>query len=164
MGSAFFTYPGNSFGVAWEIYDGNFRQHHKDASFWSDEHPMGLLGLDHVTIAVENLESAVATLTKLTNATVLEKVTRPAAAAEGVRAQAGNIQFELLQPTGDGPVAAYLAQYGERIRSTVWKVADLGKVTSYLSSQGLDTQPGDADGALAIPAAQNKNLLFEFTE
>jgi catechol 2,3-dioxygenase-like lactoylglutathione lyase family enzyme len=164
LGSAFFTYPGTSFGVAWEIYDGNFQQYHKDPSFWRDEHPMGLLGVDHVTIAVNDLDASLARLTQLTDSTVLDKVTRPQAGAEGVRAQAGNIQFEVLQPTGDGPVASYIAQYGERIRSTVWKVADLGKVRTYLTGQGFDLVPGDAEGALAIPPAQNKNLLFEFTE
>jgi len=164
LGAAFFTYPGNSFGIAWEIYDGNFAHYHKPAEYWLNEHPMALQGVAHVTVAVSDSEAAVARLLELTNATVTGKVAHSAARSEGTRLRVGNIDWEIVQPTGDGPVAEYLARYGDRIRSTVFKASDLSKVEGYLKAQGFDTVPGDADGSVAIPAAQNKNLLFEFTE
>ncbi len=165
LGSAFFTYPGSSFGIAWELYDGNFHQYHKDPSYWIDEHPMALTGIDHVTVAVESVESSLARLLQLTDSTVIDdKIVRPAAAAAGVRCKVGNIEFELLEATGDGEVASYIARYGQRIRSTVWKTNSLAKVNSYLTAQGFHPEPGDADGAVRIPPAENKNLLFEFTE
>jgi hypothetical protein len=50
------------------------------------------------------------------------------------------------------------------IRSTVFKAGNLTAVEKHLTAQGFDLIPGDADGALAINPAQNKNLLLEFTE
>ena len=42
--------------------------------------------------------------------------------------------------------------------------ADAAEVEKGLTAKGFDLIPGDADSALAINPAQNKNLLFEFTE
>jgi len=78
--------------------------------------------------------------------------------------QVGTTVWELLEPTGDGPLADYLGRYGQRIRSTVFKAGNLTAVEKHLTAQGFDLIPGDADGVLAINPAQNKNLLFEFTE
>jgi hypothetical protein len=70
----------------------------------------------------------------------------------------------LLEPTGAGRLADFLARYDERIRSVVWRTKDLGQVEKHLTGQGFTLIPGDADGSVAIDPAQNKNLLFEFTE
>jgi hypothetical protein len=164
LGAAFFTYPGATFGIAWEIYDGNFAHYHKPADYWLNEHPMGLQGCDHITVAVNDAEAATNRLLELSSATRVGKVAHKNAASEGNRLHVGNIDWEIVQPTGNGPVADYLAQYGERIRSTVFKASDLSKAESYLKAQGFDAVPGDADGTIGIPPAQNKNLLFEFTE
>ena len=61
-------------------------------------------------------------------------------------------------------MSAFLDRYGERIRSTVFKAIDLGRVEKHLGQHGIDVVPGDRDGSMAIPAAQNHNLRFEFTE
>jgi hypothetical protein len=46
----------------------------------------------------------------------------------------------------------------------VFKAGNLTAVEKHLTAQGFDLIPGDADGVLAINPAQNKNLLFEFTD
>src|SRR4029077_4378815 len=91
-------------------------------------------------------------------------ISRPRAGAKGVQLQVGPAVWELLEPTGDGALADYLGRYGQRIRSTVFKAGSLAEVDKHLTGQGFDLIPGDADGALAINPAQNKNLLFDFTE
>jgi catechol 2,3-dioxygenase-like lactoylglutathione lyase family enzyme len=160
----FFTHGSSSFGVAWEIFDGNFLNLHKPAEYWLNEHPMALTGLSHVSIAVNDLDAAVSRLVEICDAPLLDKVSRPRIAADGARLQVADMVVELQQPTGDGPVASYIEKYGERIRSTVWRSSDLSKVESYLTAQGFDIDPGDDEGAIGIPPAQNKNLLFQFTE
>jgi hypothetical protein len=40
----------------------------------------------------------------------------------------------------------------------------LTAVGKHLTAQGFDLIPGDEDGVLAINPAENRNLLFEFTE
>jgi catechol 2,3-dioxygenase-like lactoylglutathione lyase family enzyme len=162
LGVAFFTDPTASFGVEWEIYDKAMARD-PGASYWADEHPMRLTGCDHVTVVVADVQVATARLLELTNATPAGPVRHATAASEGVRLRVGSIDWEVVQPTGVGPVAEHLERYGEGLRSTVWRSSDLDAATAYLRAQGFDVVPGDADGTVAVPPAQNRNLLFEFT-
>ena len=164
LGAAFFTYPGHSFGIAFEIYDGDFRQLAQPAGYWENQHPLGLTGLARLVVAVESAGAAAARLNELAYVSQLGAVTRPRAAARGVQLQVGTAVWELLEPAGDGALADYLGRYGQRIRSTVFKAGNLAEVEKHLTAQGFDLIPGDAADALAINPAQNKNLLFEFTE
>lgn len=164
LGPAFFTYPGNSFGIAFEIYDGDFKHLAQPEGYWETQHPLGLTGLARLTVAVESAEAAAARLNELAYVSEIGPVSRPRAAARGVQVQVGTAVWELLEPTGDGTLAEYLGRYGQRIRSTVFKAANLAQVEKHLTAQGFDLIGGDADDALAINPAQNKNLLFEFTE
>jgi hypothetical protein len=169
----FFTYPGSTFGISWELWDGDWHAPHPDnprftavhpPSYWRDEHPMGLDGLARVSVAVRDVDAAVGRLQDLTDAPIVDKPSRPAAAARGVALQVGDAVFELLEPTGEGALGAYLDRYGERIRSTVFRATDLDGVERFLAARGFDVTPGDADGTIAVPPQQNKNLMFEFTE
>jgi catechol 2,3-dioxygenase-like lactoylglutathione lyase family enzyme len=172
-GHFFFTYPGACLGISLELWDRNwldpqpevtvFEEVHPVA-YWRDEHPLGVLGLARLGIAVEDLDAAIATVQDLTGAHLVGKVDRPHAGATAAQLRVGDAVWELLAPTGDGAVADYLARYGARIRSTVYRVADLGRVERHLRAQGFSIVAGDADDTLAIVPEQNKNLLFEFTE
>jgi hypothetical protein len=163
-GGVFHTYPGSTFGVSFEIFGGDFRQFDQPAGFWENEHPLGLTGLARLTVAVNNVDAAVARLQELTESPTIGSVSRPQAAARGTQVQVGEAVWELLEPTGDGRLAEFVDRYDQRIRSVVWRAADLGKVEKYFSDQNLRVIPGDAEDSLAIDPAQNKNLLFEFTE
>jgi catechol 2,3-dioxygenase-like lactoylglutathione lyase family enzyme len=164
LGAAFFTYPGNSFGIAFEIYDGDFSQHAQPVGYWENQHPLGLAGLARLSVAVNSVEEAAARLAELAEVSQIGQVSRPRAAAKGVQLQVGTAVWELLEPTGAGELADYLTRYGQRIRGTVFKATNLAEVEKHLTAQGFDLIPGDAEGTLAINPAQNKNLLFEFTE
>jgi hypothetical protein len=161
LGVAFFTDPAASFGVEWEIYD-KVMGRNPPASYWIHEHPMRLTGCDHVTVVVHDVQAGLARLQELTDATVVGPVRHATAASEGYRLHVGSIDWEVVQPTGDGPVAEHLARYGEGLRSTVWKSSDLGAAATFLAAQGFDVVPGDAAGTVAVPPEQNRNLLFEF--
>ena len=152
------------FRSAFEIYDGDFKQLAQPEGYWETQHPLGLTGLARLTVACESVEAAVARLHELAYVSEIGPVTRPQAGAKGVQLQVGTAVWEMLEPTGDGALADYLGRYGQRIRSTVFKAGNLSEVEKHLTGQGFDLIPGDADDALAINPAQNKNLLFEFTE
>lgn len=164
LGAAFFTYPGHSFGIAFEIYDGDFSELAQPAGYWENEHPLGLTGLARLSVAVESVEAAVTRLHDLAEVSEIGPVSRPAAAGKGVQLRVGTAVWEMLEPTGDGALSDYLGRYGQRIRSTVFRAASLTEIQKHLTAQGFDLIPGDADGALAINPSQNHNLLFEFTE
>jgi hypothetical protein len=163
-GQVFFTYPGSTFGISFEIWSGDFKEHAQPETYWHDDHPLALLGFERLTVAVESVEAVVDRIQTLAGVPKVGEVERPQAGARGAQLQVGDIVWEVLEPTGDGPLATYLERYGQRIRSSVFRTADLAKAEAHLRGQGFDLFPGDAEGALAIDPAQNKNLMFEFTE
>jgi hypothetical protein len=163
-GGVFFTYPGSILGVSFEIFGGDFREFAQPPGFWEDEHPLGLTGLARLTVAVSDVDAAIDRLQAITGSPTIAAVARPQAAAKGVQLQVGEAVWELLQPTGEGRLADFLARYDQRIRSVVWRTKDLSQVEKHFRGQGFQLIPGDATDSLAIDPAQNKNLLFEFTE
>jgi hypothetical protein len=163
-GAVFFTYPGSTFGISFEIWSGDFKQHAQPETYWRDEHPLALTGLERLTVAVESVDAAVERMKTLAGVPKIGDVERSHAKARGAQLKVGDIVWELLEPTGDGPLASFLERYGPRIRSSVFRTADLSKAEKHLNDQGFDVIPGDADGAIAIDPAQNKNLFLEFTE
>jgi hypothetical protein len=163
-GAVFFTYPGSTFGISFEIWSGDFKEHAQPESYWRDEHPLALEGFERLTISVESVDAAVERIQTLAGVPKTGEVERPQAGARGAQLQVGDIVWELLEPTGDGPLASYLERYGQRIRSSVFRTADLAKAEAHLRDQGFDLVSGDTEGAVAIDPAQNKNLMFEFIE
>ena len=164
FGTVFVTDPDSCFGVSVEFWDGDFRQHDQPSGYWENEHPLALTGLARLTVAVENAESATSRLHDLAVVSTIGPVSRPLAAAEGVQLQVGDAVWELLEPTGPGPLAEFLAVYHERIRSVVFRTRDLGRVERHLTDQGLVVVPGDSDGSMAIHPRQNRNIRLEFVE
>jgi hypothetical protein len=43
-------------------------------------------------------------------------------------------------------------------------VRDLDQARSYFRDRGVELEPGTAPDALAIPAEQNRGVIFEFSE
>jgi hypothetical protein len=161
-GAVFFTYGKSTFGVSFEIWSGDFKQYRQPDGFWEAQ-PVALSGVDRLTLAVQSVDAAVQRMQELSGVPKIGDVERPNANARGVQLQVGDLVWELLEPTGDGSVSAYLERLGEGIRSVVWRSADLERTKSHFSSQGFTLNEGDTDGSIALDPAENKNLLFEFT-
>lgn len=169
----FVTDPADSFGVAFEVYQGDwhadpppvaFAEPIGDAERWRDRSPFGFLGLARYSVAVRDLDGATAFFRDLTGAPVRYRAERPGATAEAVGLQIGDGVTELIAPVGPGPIAAFLDASGERIRATTFAVRDLAQVERHLASHGLDLVAGDAPGTMALPAEANHGLRFEFCE
>jgi hypothetical protein len=178
-GHVFFTHPGATCGLAWELFEGNFHRvpgggyegdegiapHWtplKSPAWWRDEHPLGVVGLSRVTVAVRDVDAAVEQFRSVVASEIVGRPDR--SGAKAVQLLAGDAVFELLAPTEQGPLSAFLERYGERMRSTVYRVADLGRVESHLVAKGVTPEPGDGPETLAVPRAEIMNLGFEFTE
>jgi catechol 2,3-dioxygenase-like lactoylglutathione lyase family enzyme len=174
-----FTHPGACCGISWELFFGDFHTPPHGgragdevtnelwtavhgAAYWRDEHPFGVTGLRRLTVAVRDLDAALDTFVSITGGTIIDRPDRPGTNA--VDLQVGDTVFELLAPTADGELGDWLTRYGDRLRSTVFEVADLGRVEKALADKGIELVPGDAAGTMAIRPEQNCNLRFEFTE
>jgi catechol 2,3-dioxygenase-like lactoylglutathione lyase family enzyme len=178
-GHVIFTHPGACCGLAWELFEGDFhRAPHggyegdegspaswiqlKSPTWWRDEHPLGVVGLSRVTVGVQDLDAAITQFQSVVAAEIVDRPDRPAATA--AQLLAGETVFELLAPTDEGPLSAFVERYGDRMKSAVYRVADLGRVEAHLIERGVTPEPGDAPGTLAVPRAEVMNLGFEFSE
>ena len=97
--------------------------------------------IDHVVIAVKDLDAAVATYQHNFG---LEKVSGGEVPALGIRnvfLQIGDAQIELITPLSEqGPVADFLARQGEGMYLLALEVDNLDDVIATLQNQGARVQ------------------------
>lgn len=172
IGLAVHTDPRDTFGVAFEFYDGSFHdrtwdllggQTMKRRDFW-ELHPLGLIGLAGWSLAVKELDAACAFMQDFMDALVVGMAEYPAICARGISLAVADETVEILAPTGVGTLARHLARFGDGIRATRFAARDLGKVRDWFDAKGIATGPGDAEGSLALAERDNLGLIFEFVE
>jgi hypothetical protein len=163
------AHPADCHGVSLEFFNDSF--HHNEelldrpmspAAYWRDEHPLGFTGLRGYTVAVADLATALADIAAVLEHQVVYEERRVALEATGVGLLVGGAVLELVAPDGDGPLQQHLLEHGEGIRSTVFGVSDLDRARSYFAARGIDLVPGTTPATLAIPADQNRGVIFEF--
>jgi methylmalonyl-CoA/ethylmalonyl-CoA epimerase len=105
--------------------------------------------IDHLGIAVRDLESAIARYTALVGhgPEHLEEV-----ASQKVRVamfSVGESRIELLQATApDSPIAKFIDKRGEGMHHVCFKVPDLRMALVHLTEEGMEVLPGaDGEGA-----------------
>ncbi len=171
-GTFFITHPRDSFGIAWEVWDGDWHAPRPDfprfspvhpPAYWRDEHPLGVTGLSCLRAAVPDLAAAVAFFEDALGATVEYRETRPAIGADAVGVQLADTLIELLAPGGPGEVTAFLERYGPRLRSTVFTVTDLEAARRHLESIGIPLAEGDDPKSLLLEPQHNHGVRFEIT-
>lgn len=101
---------------------------------------MNIVGVEHVGIAVGNLDDAVRRLETVlgTKCKTREKV--ESNKVEVAVFEVGNTKIELITPAGEGsPVAKFLAERGNGIHHICLKVRDIKGCLEELRSMGVDT-------------------------
>jgi catechol 2,3-dioxygenase-like lactoylglutathione lyase family enzyme len=171
-GFFFFTHPRDSFGISWELWDGDWHTPHPEArafspvhpaEYWRDEHPLGVIGLSCLRAAVPELSTAVGFFEGAMGASVAYREARPAIGAEAVGVQFADTVVELLAPAGDGELAAFLDRFGPRLRSTVFTVGDREAARQHLEAIGIPLSEGDDPKSLLLSPDHNHGLRFEIT-
>ena len=130
-----------------------------------------LKNLDHVAIAVNNIEDALKTFEK-TLGLKLEKVKTVEDQKVKIAAlHAGQTKIELLEPTSsESPVAKFLASRGQGIHHLAFEVTDIEEHLNELKAKGIsliDEKP--RPGAMAkkiafIHPKSTKDVLIELVE
>lgn len=115
-----------------------------------------MLRLEHIGIAVNNLEKAVPLFEKLLNGTCYKT---EAVASEKVNTaflSTGNAKVELLESTDpEGVIAKYIGRKGEGIHHIAFEVTDIAAEMERLKAEGfvlLNDRP--------LPGADNKMVCF----
>jgi len=169
IGVAIHTHPMDTTGIAWEFFGDNFHvmpentwlEPLKPADYWRDEHPLGLLGLEHYSVAVADLDQSTAFMADFLGATRLYEESRPAIGARVVGLALAETTVELMSPVGSGVIEQHLRRYGDGIRSTVFAVSDLDRARAHFRGLGIELVPGDAPSTVAIAPADNVGVMME---
>ena len=130
-----------------------------------------LLNLDHVGIAVHDLDRAVNEYRVKYGITPLYRETVSSQGVEEAMIPLGGSFIQLLQPLGpDTPVGRFLAKKGEGVHHLAWAVADIEAAVEHLKAQGarmVDSDPRPGGGGTRIAFVHPRDLagtLIELVE
>jgi methylmalonyl-CoA/ethylmalonyl-CoA epimerase len=94
--------------------------------------------IDHVGVAVEDLDASIALYEKTYNMTLVHREVVEEQGVEAVLLDVGENHVELLAPLGpDTPVGKFLAKKGPGIHHVAYQVEDIDSALSSLKESGL---------------------------
>ena len=130
-----------------------------------------LLNLDHVGIAVHDLDRSVKEYRSKYGIEPLYRETIASQGVEEAMIPLGGSFIQLLQPLGpETPVGRFLASKGEGVHHVAWAVADIEAALDHLKSEGadlIDSAPRDGGRGARIAFVHPRDLagtLIELVE
>jgi methylmalonyl-CoA/ethylmalonyl-CoA epimerase len=94
--------------------------------------------IDHIGVAVEDLDAALALYERALGMPVAHRETVTAQGVEAILLDVGENHVELLRPLGpDTPVGRFLAKQGPGLHHVAYQVADIDAVLASLKDAGL---------------------------
>jgi len=126
--------------------------------------------LDHLGIAVKDLDAARADYVDRLGFTEVERESLPAQGVEVILLDGGNCRVELLAPLGeDSPIARFLDKRGEGLQQAAFEVADMKAALAALAERGIQplSPPSIGAGGLNICFLHPKDthgVLLELVE
>jgi methylmalonyl-CoA/ethylmalonyl-CoA epimerase len=127
-------------------------------------------GVDHVVIAVKDLDAAVSNYESIYDAAVSDRSEAPAAGMAMAFFRFGDSYIELVSSIGDeGPIAKRLANQGEGVHLVAMNVDDIDKTLSELRSKGIRLvgDPGEGNpvtGQVFIHPAVTGGVLTQLVQ
>ena len=127
-------------------------------------------GVDHVVIAVKDLDAAVARYETIYGAPVSERREAEAAGMKMAFFRQGESFVELVSNLGEGgPIAKRLADRGEGVHLIAMKVEDIGKAVEELRGKGVrlvgDPGPGNPiKGQVFIHPQETGGVLTQLVQ
>ncbi len=97
--------------------------------------------VDHIAMLVEDMESLLRVLTEVLNLTVSQQVEFPQDKFKVAFLDLGELQLEVIQPTGPGtPFARYMEMKGQGLHHLALEVDDIGAALQAARQSGLKLQ------------------------
>lgn len=127
-------------------------------------------GVDHVVIAVKDLDAAVQRYETIYDTTVSDRSEAPAAGMAMAFFRFGDSYIELVSATGDqGPIAKRLAEMGEGVHLVAMKVDNIDATLARLRDAGIrlvgDPGPGNpVKGQVFIHPSVTGGVLTQIVE
>ncbi|MCD6246096.1 methylmalonyl-CoA epimerase [candidate division WOR-3 bacterium] len=127
--------------------------------------------IDHIGIAVEDLDSSIATFKDLLGLELVETEEVPDQKVKIAKFKVGDVDIELLQATSaESSIAKYIAKKGQGIHHIAYEVDGILKTISELEGKGarmIDKVPREGAGGKKIAFVHPKstsNILTELCE
>lgn len=127
-------------------------------------------GVDHVVVAVKDLDAAVGRYEAIYGTAVSERNENAAAGMKMAFFRFGNSYVELVSNLGEeGPIAQRLASRGEGVHLVAMKVDDLDKTLADLREKGVrlvgDPGPGNpVRGQVFVHPAETGGVLTQLVQ
>lgn len=100
---------------------------------------MLLINLDHVAVAVTDLDTAIAELERLYRVEVGRREVVAEQGVEEAMVAIGGSQLQLLAPLSDDtPVGRFLTKRGEGLHHIAFAVADIEQALAHLAAEGAE--------------------------
>jgi len=171
-GSVIHVHGDNIYGIALEFFEKPFFGPDRieavppvaSPAYWREDHPLGLLGLMGLTVAVSDADAAAADFCSLLAGKSTPGETRPTAGAKAVSVEIADTIVEFLEPVADGPVSDHLKRFGPGVMSNVFRVRNLEQARNFHADRNVATIVGLAADRIAAPPALNQGILFEFVQ
>jgi methylmalonyl-CoA epimerase len=111
--------------------------------------------LDHVGIAVRNIEAAARLYTTAFGLTLVDRYELPDEHVRAAFLRSGAVDVELLEPLGGtGPIASFLTTRGPGLHHIAFRVPDLGAAMATAVAAGCTpVEPAPRPGARGHPIA-----------
>jgi methylmalonyl-CoA epimerase len=101
--------------------------------------------IDHVGVAVEDLDGAIALYEGTLGMPLVHRETVEEQGVEAVLLDVGEAHVELLRPLGpDTPVGKFMSKRGEGLHHVAYAVADIDAALSELSTRGVELIDSEA--------------------
>jgi len=127
-------------------------------------------GVDHVVVAVKDLEASIAKYEAIYGATVSDRSEAPPAGMQMAFFRFADSYVELVSNLGEtGPIAQRLAQRGEGVHIVAMKVDDMEKTLEDLRAKGVrlvgDPGPGNpVRGQVFIHPQETGGVLTQLVQ
>lgn len=127
-------------------------------------------GVDHVVIAVKDLDAAVGRYETLYGASVSDRSEAPAAGMQMAFFRFADSYVELVSNLGEGgPIAKRLAERGEGVHIIAMKVDDIDKTVAELRDKGVrlvgDPGPGNpVKGQVFVHPMETGGVLTQIVQ
>jgi len=133
-------------------------------AWWSTQHPLGILKVSRVTLAVRDLNSYRDIYLKLLGGRLLyEGVVQPTRSNSAFIAVGEDLVVELAMPADPSSlVAADLERHHGGIFAVTFKVKDLAAAERYLAAKGIQAQINDGTTLLTNPST-TYGVIMGFT-
>ena len=129
---------------------------------------MKLINLDHIAIAVGDIDGAIAGYRDRYGVEPLYRETVESQGVEEAMIPIGGSFLQLLQPLGaETPVGRFLAANGEGLHHVAYAVADIDAALAHLATQGarlIDTAPRQGGRGTRIAFVHPKDLAGTLVE